>query len=38
VIAVFDELWGYDTERARRLFDELVPPPTRKVACRLTVT
>jgi phage terminase large subunit-like protein len=37
-IAVFDELWAYDSERARRLFDELVPPPTRKVACRLTVT
>jgi terminase large subunit-like protein len=38
VVAVFDELWAYDSERSRRLFDELVPPPTRKVACRLTVT
>jgi phage terminase large subunit-like protein len=38
VIAVFDELWGYVSERSRRLFDELVPPPTRKIACRLTVT
>jgi phage terminase large subunit-like protein len=37
-IAVLDELWGYASERSRRLFDELVPPPTRKVACRLTVT
>ena len=37
-IAVFDELWAFASERARRLFDELVPPPTRKVACRLTVT
>jgi phage terminase large subunit-like protein len=38
VIAVFDELWAYDRERLRRLFDELVPPPTRRIACRLTVT
>src|SRR5580692_2353394 len=37
-VAVFDELWAYDSERSRRLFDELVPPPTRKIACRLTVT
>src|SRR5262249_42056291 len=38
VITVFDELWAYASERARRLFDEMVPPPTRKIACRLTVT
>ena len=38
VIAIFDELWAYASERARRLFDELVPPPTRRIACRLTVT
>lgn len=38
VLAIFDELWGYTSERARRLFDELVPPPTRRIACRLTVT
>jgi phage terminase large subunit-like protein len=37
-VTVFDELWAYDSERARRLFDELVPPPTRQMACRLTVT
>jgi Phage Terminase len=37
-IAVFDELWGYSSERGRRLFDELVPVPTRKISCRLTVT
>ena len=37
-IAVFDELWGYTSERSRRLWDELVPPPTRKIACRLTTT
>jgi Phage Terminase len=38
VVAAFDELWAYNSERSRRLFDELVPPPTRKIACRLTVT
>jgi phage terminase large subunit-like protein len=37
-ISVFDEAWAYTSERSRRLWDELVPPPTRKVACRLTVT
>jgi phage terminase large subunit-like protein len=37
-IACFDELWAYTSERAQRLWDELIPPPTRKVACRLTVT
>ena len=38
VVSVFDELWAYVSERSRRLFDELVPPPTRRIACRLTVT
>jgi hypothetical protein len=38
VIACFDELWGYTSERSRRLWDEMVPPPTRKIACRLTTT
>ena len=37
-IVVFDELWGYTSERARRLWDEMVPVPTRKVSLRLTVT
>ena len=37
-ISCFDELWGYTSERSRRLWDEMVPPPTRKIACRLTVT
>jgi Terminase large subunit, ATPase domain/Terminase large subunit, endonuclease domain len=37
-IAVFDELWGYTSERSRRLWDEMIPPPTRKIACRLTTT
>jgi phage terminase large subunit-like protein len=35
---VFDELWAYTSERAYRLWDEMVPPPTRKIAARLTVT
>jgi hypothetical protein len=37
-IAVFDELWGFTTERSRRLFDELIFVPSRKVSCRLTVS
>jgi Phage Terminase len=37
-IAVFDELWGYTSERARRLYDELVPVPTRRISCRLIVS
>ena len=37
-ISTFDELWGYTSERSRRLWDEMVPPPTRKIACRLTTT
>jgi phage terminase large subunit-like protein len=37
-ISVFDELWAYCSERSRRLWDEMVPPPTRKVASRLCVT
>ena len=37
-ISVFDELWGYVSERAHRFWDELVPVPTRRISCRLTVT
>jgi phage terminase large subunit-like protein len=37
-ISVFDELWGYTSERARRLYDECVPVPTRQISCRLTVS
>jgi phage terminase large subunit-like protein len=37
-ISVFDELWGFTSERDHRLFDEMVPPPTRSLACRLTVS
>lgn len=36
---VFDELWGYISERSQRLWDEMVGGvPTRKVSVRLTVT
>jgi phage terminase large subunit-like protein len=35
---VFDEPWAYTSERSRRLFDEMVPPPTRKIAARLCVS
>jgi hypothetical protein len=37
-ISCFDEAWAYTSERSHRLWDEMVPPPTRKIACRLTVT
>jgi phage terminase large subunit-like protein len=37
-IAVFDEVWGVVSERAHRLWDEMIPPPTRKIGCRLTTT
>jgi hypothetical protein len=37
-ISCFDELWAYVSERSRRLWDEMVPPPTRKIACRLVTT
>lgn len=37
-ISVFDELWAFTAERSRRLFDEMIWSPTRKVSCRLTVT
>lgn len=38
VISCFDELWGYTSERSHRLWDECVPPPTRRIACRLVTT
>ncbi len=37
-ISCFDELWAYASERSRRLWDEMIPVPTRKVSCRLVVT
>ncbi len=37
-ISVFDELWAYVSERSRRLWDEMVPVPTKQISLRLTVT
>jgi hypothetical protein len=37
-IRCFDELWAFSSERSCCLWDEMVPPPTRRIACRLTVT
>jgi phage terminase large subunit-like protein len=37
-ISSFDELWGYTSERSRRLWDEMVPVPTRRISCRLVTT
>jgi phage terminase large subunit-like protein len=37
-LVVFDELWGFDSERASRLYEELTPPPTEDNAWVLVVT
>ncbi len=37
-IVVFDELWGFVSVEARRLWDEMVPTPTKPASMRLTVT
>jgi phage terminase large subunit-like protein len=37
-ISSFDELWTYVSERSRRLWDEMIPVPTRQISCRLTTT
>jgi len=34
----FDELWGFMSERSRRLFEELCPVPTRKNSVRFIST
>ncbi len=34
----FDEMWAFTSERAHRLWDEMVPVPTRAISARLTVT
>ncbi len=38
VISSFDELWGYTSERSRRLWDEMVPSPVRRISARLITT
>ncbi len=37
-ISTHDELWAATSERSRRLFDELVPVPTRPISCRLVTS
>jgi phage terminase large subunit-like protein len=37
-ISSFDELWGYTSERSRRLWDEMVPSPARRISARLVTT
>jgi hypothetical protein len=34
-ISSFDELWTIDSERTRRLWDEMIPVPTQNISCRL---
>ena len=37
-LSVFDELWGFTSERSRRLYEELTPVPTRRNSVRLIVS
>ena len=37
-ISTWDEIWGFTSERSRRLYDELVPVPTVQISCRLITT
>ena len=37
-ISCFDELWGYTSERSRRLWDEIITSPASKISCRLTTS
>lgn len=37
-LSLFDELWGYMSERSRRLYEELTPVPTRKNSIRFITT
>ena len=37
-LTTWDELWGFTTERDRRLYDELTPVPTRKNSIRFIST
>jgi hypothetical protein len=38
VISSLDEIWGFSNTRLRRLYEELVPVPTRKISCRLVTS
>ena len=37
-LVVYDELWGFESEKARRLYEELTPPPSEASAWILVVT
>jgi phage terminase large subunit-like protein len=37
-ITCFDELWGYTSERSRRLWDEMITTPARRISARLVVS
>lgn len=37
-LIIADELWGFETESSRRLWEELTPPPTEFSAWQLVVT
>jgi hypothetical protein len=37
-LCIFDELWAFTSDRARRLWDEALPSPIRKISGRLVVT
>ena len=37
-LSVFDELWAYLSERSRRMWAEMTPPPSVENALRVTVT
>jgi phage terminase large subunit-like protein len=37
-LCIFDELWGFEQEKARRLYEELTPPPSEASAWLLIVT
>jgi phage terminase large subunit-like protein len=38
VISSFDELWAFTSERSRRLWDEMIPSPARRVSLRFVST
>ena len=37
-LVVYDEIWGFESEKARRLYEELTPPPTESSTWILIVT
>ena len=37
-LTLWDELWGYQTEKSQRLWEEMTPIPTEKLSLRIVVT